>query len=130
MKGRAKGTPLRGASYDQNKKTIAFKWGFDGASGHSQYMQRFENSDNDDESLYLVSLFPRRMTVLSKIGNRKFILWNNPVPSSTNYYRPIRIVFHKETPNFVKQQVEDIKRQILRIVPPKTEYTMALAQFF
>ncbi|KAG8231059.1 hypothetical protein J437_LFUL010257 [Ladona fulva] len=38
--------------------------------------------------------------------------------SSMKYYR--RIVFHKETPNFVKQQVEDIKRQILQMVPTKT----------
>ncbi|KAG8231058.1 hypothetical protein J437_LFUL010256 [Ladona fulva] len=55
--------------YDPNKITIAFKWGCDGASGHSQYMQGFENSDNNDASLYLVSLVPLRRTVLLKTGN-------------------------------------------------------------
>ncbi|KAG8234406.1 hypothetical protein J437_LFUL012791 [Ladona fulva] len=33
--------------YDPNKITIAFKWRCDWASGHSQNMQGFENSDND-----------------------------------------------------------------------------------
>lgn len=76
--------------YDPSNIKVIFKWGCDGASGQSRYHQAFEDTSNDDASLFLIMLAPLQI----KAGN-DLILWQNPVPSSTKYCRPIKMIFHK-----------------------------------
>lgn len=67
---------------------------------------------------YLVSMIPLRM---AKTGNEKLILWSNPVPSSTKYCRPLKIMFHRATADFVREQVDAIKNQIQTLIPIKIQ---------
>ncbi|KAG8238133.1 hypothetical protein J437_LFUL012747 [Ladona fulva] len=53
--------------YDPNKINIAFKWGCDGAWGHSQYMQGFENSDNDDFYRKLEVDIPKSCAAINEV---------------------------------------------------------------
>lgn len=60
-------------------------------------------------------LVPLRL--LTKQANKKTaILWQNPTSSSTKYCRAIKIIFRKETKDFVKDEIEDVKLQIANIL--------------
>ena len=41
--------------------TLICKWGFDGASGHSQYKQKFSSPDISDESMFCTTFVPLQM---------------------------------------------------------------------
>lgn len=107
--------------YDPTSISIIFKWGCDGASGHSCYKQAFEKSDCDDSFLFIISLVPLRMSATSTENNNQIVLWQNPIPSSTKYCRPIKIMFHKETADFTRAEVGKIKAQIEDLVPANVE---------
>lgn len=67
------------------------KWGFDGSSGHSSYMQAFYDSGADDSAVFITCLVPVR------IVSGDIVIWQNPRPASTKYCRPIKIEFVKES---------------------------------
>ena len=67
------------------------KWGFDGATGQSQYKQNFNTSESTDKSLFSTMLVPL------DLRSGTFSIWRNPVPSSTRFCRPIKISYEKET---------------------------------
>lgn len=73
--------------FDPSLVNIIFKWGCDGASSQSRYKQGFEDRENDDSNLFIISLVPLRISATSKRGNNEIILWQNPIPSSTKYCR-------------------------------------------
>lgn len=109
---------------------IVFKWGCDGASGQSQYKQLFSTTeeDVDDSYIFVISLVPLQMTTNSAVSSstskgKKIIVWQNPLPASTKYCRPIKLILKKESPELTKTEVNNIKSQIEVLTP-----TMILAE--
>lgn len=102
-----------------------FKWGCDGSSGHSTYRQRFSASDCEitDEYLFAVCIVPLQI----KKGDA--VLWQNNRPSSTRFCRPIKIIFEKESAELVKVEIDNIKRQIVSIVPTKLSFFEVVHEF-
>lgn len=93
-----------------------FKWGCDGAAGQSRYKQTFNNSEHDDSFIFSISLVPLRLVVESS-EQTEILAWQNPATSSTKHCRPIKIIFKQEQEEFVKQEIEKIKREISSLVP-------------
>jgi hypothetical protein len=92
------------------------KWGCDGASGQSNYKQKFVSGDSeaaDDSSVFMVSMVPIKLYDEST-GKT---IWSNPKPSSTALCRPISFVYQKETPELITTTVTDIKNQIEKLQP-------------
>lgn len=95
----------------QHRTLILYsKWGCDGSSGQSQYKQILaeESETISDANLFITSLVPIRLVDVQS-GS---VVWQNPVPSSVRFCRPISIEFCKETPEKTKAVVDDIKKQI------------------
>ena len=76
---------------DKLSLTLICKWGFDGSSGHSPYKQKF-CSDASDESMFCTTFVPLQVRTTNNS-----VIWQNPVPSSTRFCRPIHLQFKKET---------------------------------
>lgn len=93
-----------------------FKWGCDGAAGQSRYKQRFTNKDDDDSFLFSISMVPLRIIVQND-KHEEIIVFQNPTTSSTNYCRPIKIIFKQEKEAFVKHEIQNIKNQIALLQP-------------
>lgn len=99
------------------------KWGCDGSSGHRQYNQTFENSENSqnitDASVFLFSFVSLRLTGTTANSNEKIILWENPIPSSTRYCRPMKFMYEKETAEVTKNEVGKVEKEISELKPYK-----------
>lgn len=91
---------------------LVSKWGCDGSSGHSTYKQKFTNSEDTDEFLFVFSFVPLQLRDNS--GN---VVWQNPRPSSTMYCRPIKFIFSKETTDFTVTETNKILEEINQLVP-------------
>lgn len=91
--------------------TLISKWGFDGASGHSEYKQKFTSPDISDDSIFSTTLVPLQMK------SRNDILWHNPVPSSTRFCRPIHLQFQKETKQLCQEEETSVKQEIGQLQP-------------
>lgn len=89
--------------FNSPELTVHYKWGFDGASGQSQYKQVFNRSDSTDKSVLMTALVPLQVQAGSKV------LWRNPRPSSTRYCRPIAFEFMNEN----KDQIKSLKASSL-----------------
>lgn len=108
---------------------LHFKWGCDGSSGHSEYHQKFIETEREVESgivsmnekcdgnLFLFSLVP--LQLVGSKNNSDFInvLWKNQKSSSTRYCRPIKFLFEKETAINTKSEVSKIKKEINELKP-------------
>lgn len=92
--------------------SLISKWGCDGSSGHSTYKQKFANSEDTDEFLFVFSFVPLQLRDNS--GN---IVWQNPRPSSTMYCRPIKFIFSKETTNFTVTETNKVLEEINQLIP-------------
>ncbi|KAK4884861.1 hypothetical protein RN001_001132 [Aquatica leii] len=69
--------------------TLIYKWGCDGSSGHSLYKQPFEDPDNTDEYMFVISLVPIRLQ-----DNPQNIVWENPRPASPRFCRVIKFIYN------------------------------------
>lgn len=87
---------------------LIYKWGCDG-SQQVQYKQKFENSHDSDANIFQSSLVPLRL--ISR-KNEDIVIWQNPVPSSPRYCRPIRIRFVHETADITNEEISYINNQI------------------
>lgn len=92
--------------------TLISKWGCDGSSGHSTYKQKFTNTDDSDEYLFVFSFVPIQLR--DDVGN---IVWQNPRPSSTNFCRPIKFIFSKETKDVTIAETNAVLEEINALVP-------------
>jgi hypothetical protein len=105
------------AVYQNGQKHLLLysKWGCDGSSGQSQYKQKLpeESEFISDANLFITSFVPIRL-IDEESGA---IIWQNPVPSSVRFCRPISIEFSKETPEKTKSVVDEIKNQIQTLLP-------------
>ncbi|CAG5056982.1 unnamed protein product [Parnassius apollo] len=89
--------------------TLISKWGCDG-SNQTQFKQTFSNTGDDDANIFLSSLVPVRM-IVSINGETRKIIWQNPVPSSVRFCRPIRARFIHETKDITKEEITYIEEQ-------------------
>lgn len=96
---------------------LVVKWGFDGSSGHSEYKQKFsdENASSSDCSVLLTSLVPLKLS--SNV--EEMTVWQNLIPSSPRFCRPIRIQFKKETTELSIKERDYIEDQIKSLKPCK-----------
>lgn len=85
------------------------KWGCDG-SQQQQFKQKFGNTIDSDSSIFQSSFVPLRL--FCNIGDKNKIIWQNPVPSSARYCRPIRIRFVHETKDITNEEMSYIENQI------------------
>lgn len=70
---------------------LCCKWGFDGATGQSQYKQQFSTSNKaSDHSLFSMMLVPL------DLSSGAISIWRNPVPSSTRFCRQMKIIYAKD----------------------------------
>lgn len=108
---------------------LLVKYGFDGSSGQSRYMQKWLSSADsegdqscstrgpNDESIFLTSLVPLRLVSVAT-GE---VLWKNPRTSSTRYCRPLRLRFVKEDVHELRNEEMFVKEQITDLKPLHTE---------
>lgn len=91
------------------------KWGCDGSSGQSEYKQILPEESEliSDANLFISSLVPLKLIEV----NTNKVLWENPVPSSVRFCRPILIEFSKETPEKTTSVVNEINAQIATLSP-------------
>lgn len=87
--------------------TLVCSYGFDGSTGQSQYKQTFQDSDQDDSSLFATTLIPLQLR--SDIG---LPIWNNQTPQSYRFCRPLRLRFAKESADLVRNEHQQIKNDI------------------
>lgn len=92
--------------------TLVSKWGCDGSSGHSTYKQKFSDSNDSDEFLFVFSLVPLQLRDETGI-----IVWQNPRPSSTLYCRPIKFMFSKETTQLTVTETNKVLEDINQLLP-------------
>lgn len=97
------------SEFEKQHLTLISKWGCDG-SNQTQFKQTFANTGDDDANIFLSSLVPVRM-VVSINGETRKIVWQNPVPSSVRFCRPIRARFIKETKDITKEEITYIEEQ-------------------
>lgn len=95
---------------NEDNLTLISKWGFDGASGHSNYKQTLEG---DDSSIFMCSFVPLKMVR----DNTDEIIWENPKASSTFYCRPIYFKFAKENDLNIKEEMAKIETEISALQP-------------
>lgn len=82
------------------------KWGFDGASSQSTYKQGFDGDGKSDESIFMTTLVPLKLTA----GNE--VIWENKKPCSALYCRPVQFIFIKESKLVVKEQLSAMEEEI------------------
>lgn len=88
-----------------SKMDLICKYGCDGSSGHSEYMQlpktkehkRDDGSDSeivsDSNQFPFSSLVPLRLVAITDESTNNIVtLWENPRPSSTRFCRPIKFM--------------------------------------
>ena len=83
------------------------KWGCDG-SQQSQFKQKFQNISDSDSNIFQSSLVPLRLIV--NINDK--IIWQNSVPSSVRFCRPIRIRFVSESKDITKEEIKYVNDQL------------------
>lgn len=109
---------LKFETTESSKFEILYKWGCDGSGGHSRYKQEFnENPGRSDENIFMASLVPLHFRCHNEKKNDYQIIWENPLYSSTRFYRPIMFEYIKETIESTKQVVEKIENQIKKLNP-------------
>lgn len=92
------------------------KWGFDGSTGHSEYKQKFSDSEIDDSSLFVTSYVPLQLICKSNTSDEP-IIWKNPRHFLSRWCRAIRFQFTKESKEISIQEKTHFKSQIDELVP-------------
>lgn len=90
--------------------TLIYKWGFDGASGQSNYKQNLAG-DADDSSIFMCSFVPLRLIC------GEDVIWQNPRPSSTLLCRPIYFKFVNENKLDIKEEMAMVEAEITALKP-------------
>lgn len=101
----------------QNMVLIS-KWGCDGSKAQ-EFKQKFENKSNSDAHVFISSLVPLRL--MSNENGTQKVWWQNPVPSSSRFCRPIRIQFVHETNEVTRSEIQHIDNQAQILCPTEVE---------
>lgn len=106
------------------------KWGCDGSNNHARYKQQTVHKDDTEEGaiveysdshIFALSLVPLRLTIHKTSSGYKEIIWNNNLPSSISLCRPIKLIFHKETGDLTRSEVEEVENQIKALKPTECQ---------
>lgn len=100
-----------------SKVFLIFKWGFDSASGYSQYKMKASHSKHSDHSAILTCVVPLQLYAINQQIGRKIILWQNLRPSSTRLCLPLEIDFQKETASTIREKSIRICSEIEQLQP-------------
>ena len=106
---------------NQQRIILQCKYGFGGSSSHSQYKRKFvdENDENgletQDSSMILMALVPLRLIITDSITNKEKVIWQNPIPSSPSYCRPLRLQFLKESPEVIVAEKARLNEEITNL---------------
>lgn len=92
--------------------TMYCKWGCDGASGQSEYQQRFSEDQISDSHLYMTSVVPLKLSLSDDINK---LVWNNNKPSSTQYCRTLQFAYVKETPEVIREEKRRVDEEISQL---------------
>ena len=98
--------------------TVLYKYGADGSGSHSKYSLPIneELSENNDETcIFATFLCPVQVWI--NVGGNKELLWQNPVPSSPIYCRPVKLEFIKETDEAIIKEFDRMATEITNINP-------------
>ncbi len=88
------------------------KWGFDGSSGQSEYKQKFTSTEQfDDSSLFCTTLVPLQLKY------KEQVIWQNLVPASTRFCRPIHLQYRKETLELSQDEHRSTEAEIQQLKP-------------
>lgn len=87
------------------------KWGCDGASGQSEFKQKFsdQNPNFSDANLFMTSVVPLEMTLANGYSVK---IWTNTRPSSTRFCRALKFQFQKETPQLIRDEKSRVEQEI------------------
>lgn len=98
--------------------SLIYKWGCDGSSGHSLYKQKFDNIEDTDEHMFIISIVPIRLVS----DCTSHIIWQNPRPSSPRFCRIIKFIYKKETDELIRNECGNIEKQIEELVPTQITF--------
>ena len=88
------------------------KWGFDGATGQSEYKQkRASGEDAHDANLFSTTMVPLDLS----FGGKS--VWTNPHASSTRFCRPKRLRYAKETTKLLVEEKNSVEDEIKELQP-------------
>lgn len=99
---------------EQLKLNLVLKWGYDSSSGSSEWRQRFLSDsmrDGSDADLFCVSAVP--LCLRHPDG----VIWQNPLPSSPRFSRPLSIQLGKESPELAYEAQAKVEAQIRDLQP-------------
>lgn len=94
---------------------LKVKWGFDGSSNQSQYNQKFVDAelnsmpDRRDSNLFATTLVPLQIAL---VDNSNTVIWNNVVPQSSRWCRPLRLQFAKESKELTLSVKDSVEHEI------------------
>ncbi|XP_055697420.1 uncharacterized protein LOC129809645 [Phlebotomus papatasi] len=97
----------------QHDLQLFWKWGCDGATGMSEYKQKFLDPTSSDSAIFMTSAVPLKMSACSDGPE----IWQNPLPASPKWCRPIRIQYVKENSTVVQQEYERMMVAIENLQP-------------
>ncbi|CAG9840685.1 unnamed protein product [Diabrotica balteata] len=102
---------------DNERKSLKIicKWGCDG-SQQARYKQKFDDDAATDAHIFLSSFVPLRI-VCGKKGKK--VIWQNPIPSSPRYCRPIRFSFVKETVDVTNEEISYVEESAKNLTHTK-----------
>ena len=86
---------------------IIFKYGFDGTNSNI-FKQKVSNEEAYSNGIFTSTLVPLQLVN----ANTDEIYWTNPVPSSTRFCRPLKLLFLHETNDLCRQEEINIQQQI------------------
>lgn len=66
--------------------------------------------DASDANIFQSSLVPLRLK--TNVNKEEKLIWQNPMPSSPRYCRPIRVGFVQETNNIIVEEIDYVENQI------------------
>ena len=85
------------------------KWGMDGSSNHSRYKQ---GGLVEDYHMFVTSLVPLRLVTTAGT-----VVWNNDLPNSPRYCRPLALAFQKETPELIREECLRVEGEAVQLNP-------------
>ena len=112
--------------------TVLYKYGADGSGSHAKYSLPINEElteNNDEEHIFATFLCPVQVWIEVNDGGSKELLWQNPVPSSPIYCRPVRLEFVKENDEVIKTEFDRMAAEISDINPTILESICVYHEF-
>lgn len=99
---------------DDKSLELICKWGCDG-SNQVMYKQKFLDDNASDASVFITSIVPLRLQ------QGELIIWQNPLPSSPRFCRPLKINYAKETFELTNDEIKRVKSEASLLKPTQID---------